>query len=199
MPKLSLTDFVDIVSKSGTPKATKVAQVKNRPKYDPATDFYKPIRDFFVELHKKKHPKSKLKSALTSVTDPKKLTNYPGIISGYSKWWGTRALTWFDPPADTFTAHGIDVAVNPELGLAINGKRHLVKLYFKSEPLAKTRAAIVIHLMEKALRTHCSQGELMAVLDTRKAKLIVPTVSVPHLNAVLLAELAYISALWPSV
>ena len=28
MIKISLIDFVDIVSKSGTPKATKVAQVK---------------------------------------------------------------------------------------------------------------------------------------------------------------------------
>ena len=45
MIKISLTDFVDIASKSGTPKATKVAQVKARPDYEPKFDFYRPIRE----------------------------------------------------------------------------------------------------------------------------------------------------------
>jgi hypothetical protein len=45
MIRVSLTDFVDIVSKSGTPKATKVAQVKKRGRYEPAVDFYKPLRE----------------------------------------------------------------------------------------------------------------------------------------------------------
>ena len=49
MPQISLTDFVDIVSTSGTPKATKVKQVKYRPAYNPAIDFYKRIRDDIVE------------------------------------------------------------------------------------------------------------------------------------------------------
>jgi hypothetical protein len=199
MPRLSLTDFVDIVSKSGTPKATKVAQVKNRPKYEPAADFYKPIRDFLIELHRNNQAKSNLKSVLPSITDQKKRTNYPGIILGYSKWWGTKVLDWFEPPSDFFSAHGIEVAVNPELGLTINGKRYLIKLYFKSDPLSKTRVDIVTHLMEVALRPHCTEGEVMAVLDTRKAKLICPTVPIAHLYAALNAELAYISTLWPSV
>jgi hypothetical protein len=52
MIKISLTDFVDIASKSGTPKATKVAQVKARPDYDARFDFYKPIRDQITEIHR---------------------------------------------------------------------------------------------------------------------------------------------------
>ena len=37
---VSLTDFVDFVSKSGRPKLTQVQHVKWRPKYDPKTDFW---------------------------------------------------------------------------------------------------------------------------------------------------------------
>lgn len=51
MSNLSLTDLIDVVSKSGTPKATKVCQIKNRPAYQPAIDFYKPLRDAFVKIH----------------------------------------------------------------------------------------------------------------------------------------------------
>lgn len=52
MPQLSLTDFVDIVSKSGRPKATKVLQVKERPEYEPAFDFYRPFREHVIETHR---------------------------------------------------------------------------------------------------------------------------------------------------
>jgi hypothetical protein len=31
MPKITLTDFVDVVTRSGTTKITKIAQIKNRP------------------------------------------------------------------------------------------------------------------------------------------------------------------------
>ncbi|WP_164879142.1 hypothetical protein [Flavobacterium cerinum] len=40
--KISLTDFLDFINRSGGTKMTKVKQVKNRAKYHPASDFYKP-------------------------------------------------------------------------------------------------------------------------------------------------------------
>jgi hypothetical protein len=199
VPKISLADFVDIVSKSGTPKATKVAQIKNRPKYEPATDFYKPIREFLIDVHKTDQGKFSPEIPLALITDPKKLTNYPGVISGYLRWWGNKELNWFEPSVATFSAHGVDVAINPELGLIVNGTRYLIKLYFKSEALAKTGVDIVTHLMEMALRPQCDQGEIMAVLDTRRARLICPTVPIPRLGPTLGAELAYVAALWDSI
>ncbi|MCZ7664805.1 MAG: hypothetical protein M5U22_18630 [Thermoleophilia bacterium] len=198
MPRISLTDFVDIVSKSGTPKATKVIQVKNRPKYEPAVDFYKPVRDFIVDAHRTGEPKSILAAALDSITDPKKLGNYPDVVTGYRKWWGSKALVWFDSPAGIFGARGIEVVVNPELGLIVNGQRHLIKLYFKANALAKNRVDIVTHLMEFTLRSSCPRGEIMSVLDIRRAKLISPTVPIARLGPALDAELAYIAALWDS-
>jgi hypothetical protein len=75
MPKLSLTDFVDIVSKSGTPKSTKVAQVKHRPPYSPATDFYKPLRDEITQVHASGLTKATLTRFGSSISDPKKAAN----------------------------------------------------------------------------------------------------------------------------
>ena len=48
MIQISLTEFVDFVAKSGTPKLTVVRTVKDRHAvgYDPKTDFDKPLRDW---------------------------------------------------------------------------------------------------------------------------------------------------------
>jgi hypothetical protein len=199
MPKISLTDFVDIVSKAGTPKVTKVKEVKNRSEYSPAADFYKKVRECIVDAHQRSLPKAELAKLLAAITDARKLTHYPDVVRAYTKWWGHKNLVWFPPPNAVFSGHNIDVSVNPELGLRINGKPHIIKLYFKGEPLSKNRIDIVTHLMEVRFRPGCANKEVMAVLDIRNGRLISPTVPIPLLDAALDAELAYIAALWPGV
>jgi hypothetical protein len=198
MPRLTLTDFVDIVSKSGTAKATKVAQVKNRSEYDPKTDFYKKARERIVETHQKGEGKQYLRDVLGKLQDPKKVSNYPGIVTGYTKWWGKKDLAWFKPPSALFANSGIEVSVNPELGLVVNGERHIVKLYFKDETLTGARMDIATWLMEDCLRPKAGQSERMSILDIRNARLITRPAK-PQLKPVLNAELAYVAALWPNV
>jgi len=199
MPKISLTDFVEIVSKSGTPKATKVAQIKNRPQYDPRSDFYKLAREAITDTHQKGGAKSDLDAALSELSDPKKKVNYPDLVKGYKKWWGNKTLQWFKPPSAVFAAHGVDVSVNPELGLIVNGAPHLVKLYLKGEKLTKVRADIVTFLMQSQLAGAAPTGTIMSVLDVRNSKLISAGTPTPALSAALNAELAYVAAIWPNV
>jgi hypothetical protein len=198
MPQISLTDFVDIVSASGTPKATKVRQVKRRPAYAPAADFYKPLRERIVEAHRFDYGRDYIDGAMADLTDQKKMKVYPPIVDGYKKWWGKKTLVWFDAPSFWYSKHGVDVAVNPELGLKINETPHLVKLYFKSDPLAKNKVDIITNLMA-IVSSQDDPDPVMSVLDIRRGKLFSPTVSIPGLTAMLDAELAYISALWPSL
>jgi len=144
IPQLSLTDFVDIVSTSGIPKATKIRQLKKRLSYNPAADFYKRIRENIVVAHQDNHQKAYLDRTLTGLTDQKKKTAYPQLATEYKKWWGNKSFTWFDPPPNVhYSKHGVSIAVNPELGLIINGTPHLIKLYFKLDPLAKSRGDII--------------------------------------------------------
>ena len=199
MPLFSLTDFVDVVSKSGTPKATKVAEVKNRPPYQPAFDFYKPLREHIVATHESGSGKSTLGQVMPGISDPKKISSYPPILASYRKWWGRKNLVWFSPPSGLFSDHGIDVSVNPELGLEINGNRHLIKLYFKADPLSKSRTAIIAHLMAVTLGNRCQAGTTMSLLDIRNSRLLSPTVPIGNLSGILSAELAYISTLWSSI
>lgn len=196
MPQISLTDFVDIVSKSGRPKATKVLYVKERPEYEPAFDFYKPLREHIVEIHKSKQDKKKLVELLSTLNDSKKLKNYPRLIDGYKKWWGRKDLEWFNPPRDVYSVNGFEIIVNPELGLVVNGRRHIIKMYFKTDALSALRTEIITELMEYQLRGKVTQGDVFSVLDLRNYKIFSAkpgaTSSIPLVNA----EIAYIASIW---
>ncbi|MGC8102652.1 hypothetical protein [Metapseudomonas otitidis] len=194
MPVLSLTDLVDLVSKAGTPKATKVKEIKNRDVYQPATDYYKRFRDALIDIHFRGRDKDSLQDILSTLP-PHKIENYAEVVEGYRKWWGRKELVWFDPPRNFYNYNDFSISVNPELGLFINGEPHLIKLYLKSDPLSKLRVDVVGSVMGLTL---AQSGEVrFGVLDVRNSKLFVPSTTLgTHLID---AELAYVEALWPHV
>lgn len=200
MRRITLTDFVDVVARSGASKINKIAQIKARREYSPQADFYKAVRECIVEMHQKDLPKSHLSEMLVKLHDAKKMTNYPDIAAGYMKWLGRKEVQWFKPPHEIFSAHGFEVSINPELGLRIGEVPHIIKLYFKGESLSAARVQMVSHLMETTLRPLCRKTETrMSVLDTRQAKLLTPSVPIDRLTAALRGELAYIAAVWDDI
>jgi hypothetical protein len=199
MPVISLTDFVDIVSKSGLPKSTKVREIKTRPDYSPAFDYYKKFREGLVELHQDGGVKGDLKNLLLQ-SDMKKQQNYADLVQGYGKWWGRKKLTWVSPPASQlWSGHAIDVRVNPELGLQIDGQPHLLKLYMKDEKLTAPRVALITHLMSLTHSALVAPNTALAVLDVRNARLFLPGKANPAMTPTLMAELAYVASLWPTI
>ncbi|MBL8891566.1 MAG: hypothetical protein JNL67_16420 [Planctomycetaceae bacterium] len=196
-PRLSLTDFVDVVHASGTPKATIVKTVKQRPDYQPAFDFYKQIRDGIAKAHRSGKTRKEFNALPRFSSDPKKLQNYTELRKAYFKWWGKKTFTWFSPPRASYHYSTLEIFINPELGLEWGGARHLLKLYFKEAKLTKPRATLILDLMESTLRTKCTPQTELCLLDIRTSKLFVrppgPPATIPLVNA----EIAYIEALWP--
>ncbi len=193
--RLSLTDFVDIVSKKGRPKATKVRQVSTRDEYHPAHDYYRTTREKLIE-----HARGLVGDAhldLFAASVPlNKQENVARIVSGYRRWRGRKRVRWFDPAVGPFIADGIEISVNPEMGVVVGGTSHVVKLYFKSEKLKKLDIDVIHHLMERTLRKQSPRGAVMCILDVRHGKLIVPTKKIPELGQMLRAEIAYIAQMW---
>jgi len=111
---------------------------------------------------------------------------------------GKKALKWFKPSSVIFSRSGVDVSINPELGLEINGDRHLIKLYLKSEKLSKARADLIIGLMDKAL-SDSTNSTSMSVLDVKNAKLFSSPVPTAAFVPMIEAELAYIASLWAGI
>lgn len=198
-PQISLTDFVDVVHRSGTPKATKVKTVKQRPDYHPAFDFYKPIREGIIKVHRDGKSRKQFNALPKFSNDPKKTEIYNKLRNAYSKWWGRKNFDWVPPPRESYLHGTAEIFVNPELGLDWNGTRHLIKLYFKDLKLTKQRAALILDLMECTLRPKCTPQTELCLLDIRNNKLFTrpagPLATIPLVNA----EIAYIEALWPYV
>ncbi len=199
MPQITLSDAVDVITRAGSPKATKVSQIKNRPPYHPAIDYYRPLRSALVAIHTKGRDRRAMDAILPTITDAKKLSNYHSAIEGYKKWWGRKDISWFEPPRAEYTSGDVTVLVNPELGLEFNGVRYIIKLYLKDEKLEKLRIDPALVLMELALRAKAQPQDVIALLDVRKSKLHLLGVDVARTKPMVDAELGYISTLWPSV
>lgn len=145
---ISLTDFIKVVLKSGTPKATKVKQIKKRPPYSPGGDYYRGLREKIVETHSSGLDKNNLDDAVR-YAHKKRKGHYQQAVSGYKKWWGNREFEWFDPPKSHYKGSIVSVSINPELGLSDGDTEYVIKLYFKTDKLLKNRAVHVYQMMEE--------------------------------------------------
>ena len=169
--EISLTDFVDFVSKSGSPKLTKVKEVKNRDEYSPATDFYKAFREGVIKIHKANGDKKMLVDIQNNIKDVKKINNYLSTIEGYKKFWGRKKITWLDTLFTHWVVGDLDVRINPELGLEIDENFYIIKMYLKSDPLSKSKVEQILTLLESQLRPLTEKEVIFGVLDVKNSKL----------------------------
>lgn len=197
---ISLTEFVDFVSRAGTPKLTLVRGAKQRHAvgYSVQTDFYKPLRDRILQMHKQNLPRTHLDDLLDVLTDRKKQVAYPPLIQGYKKFLGKKDVKWFAPPRAEWIYGEVSVMVNPELGLEINGQPHVIKLYFKGEKLSRLRMEIVNHLMMTEL-PQAHPDIQFGILDVRNSKLLPAKETDPSIRALLEGEAESLGRIYESL
>lgn len=175
--EISLTDFIGFVNKSGNSKQTLVRQIKYREEYETYKDFYKPIRERIIELHKKGQKKDFLDDILIGLTDDRKNNNYPQVIAGYKKFLGKKNFEWIKPIKKIWKIQNISISINPEIGLEEKKKDgtsnfYIIKLYFKDERIQKSHVDQILTLMEMQLRDKVKEKEVnFALLDIRRGKL----------------------------
>ena len=197
MINLVLSDFIDIVSKSGISKANAILRIKNRPPYHPAFDFYKPLREHIIDTHRHNRGKKELLRANDLTSDNKKWEIYDLILSNYKRFWGRKTIKWFDPPKNIWSSNEISVALNPELGLIINDVPYVIKLYLKGEKLTNAKSIINLFLMHQVLpATHNRQSLTYSILDVRQSNLLKATIFPSNILSSLIAETAYINTIW---
>lgn len=175
MISISLTDFIDYVSKIGASKYTLVSKINSRDEYQPAFDFWKSLREGIINLHKNNEEKEKLDLIILDLTDKKKLNRYPELITKYKSFLGRKTIEWFDPPYREWEKDDLRVRLNPELGLDINGKYYAIKLYFKAEKLSQIKADLILLLMNNELKKKDFKNVNFAILDIGSKKLFEKT------------------------
>jgi hypothetical protein len=197
MPEISLTDFVDFVIKAGSPKLTKVRELFNRAEYSPAFDYWKQLREHIAHAH---GGTEKIGSILEGV-DLRKKRRYDAALTGYKKFLKrTEDSAFFVPPCERWTHSGLTVKVNPELGLLIEGKRHVIKFYFKDEEPTPHRLNAVLQLMKDSVKKGKFEDVTVAVLDVAKGKLITATKEESTEYSILLeGEAASFMSMWTAL
>jgi hypothetical protein len=194
MPDISLTDFVDFAISTPHTQLTKVRQICSRGSYDPRFDFWKTLREGVREFHEKG---KKLDSVLVGLKDAKKLKRYPSSVKTYEKFASKqRDVSWFKPPSGIWSYGGLNVRVNPELGLEIAGKKYAIKLYFKDEKPTKQRLKVVFEMMRIVLLDATIAS---AVIDVSNGKIIVPKPMAEDLLPLLEAQALSFVHLWKAV
>ncbi len=198
MEKISMTCFVDFVLKAGTPKLGAVRDIKET-RDEAFSDFYKPLREALLDMHRDGKPLSSLDDFLGTLQDERKKRIYPPIVRGYEKFLASGSTRWFEPPTSSVKMGGMTLNINPELGLDIDGTPHLIKLYFRGEPLSAKRVSVILNLMTQSNLSQRVPGCVFAVLDVRKARLHPLKVANPRLNLLLRGEAASFSAIYAAL
>lgn len=197
MDKISLTYFVDFILATGTPKLRGVRDYKER-KDDLCSDFYRPIREAVVNMHKNGLSASTLDNVCLSETDETRKKHYARVVAGYRAFLAEGAKNYFQPPRSSLSLGPLEVDINPELGLILDGKPHLVKLYFRTDPLTPRRTALVLALLGRGL---CQNNPefVPAILDVRAGKLHTSAMTSPRIDILLRGEAASFAAIYDAV
>lgn len=173
---IPLTPFVDFALMAG-PNRVKVGRSLFG---DPHADYYAPVRDAVVEAHAKEvapadlHPE--LNRWLLSRSDERQWRIFAKVIAGYCKFVaGQGKVRWFEPPSRDVPLGPFPfcVRVDPELGLLIDGRPHVVKVHWRGDPLTKERIALVTTMLSSALAATWP-GTVMAVMDIRRSRIFTP-------------------------
>jgi hypothetical protein len=199
MEPVPLASFVDFVLKVGAPKLAVVRELKGH-RYDHLTDFYRPLREAIVEMHEKGRPDSVLDAFVESMHDERKRRIFPGIVEGYRKFLRSSSrMRWFTPPHTVLPVGDLEININPELGFEIDGVPHVIKMYFRGEPLAQKRVSVVIGLINGALGG-TRPGTVFAMLDVKNARVhTVKAAPNPRLGLLLRGEAASFSTIYAAV
>jgi len=122
---------------------------------------------------------------------PRKQKSFEACRAGLSSWARGKELSARRAPNVTWAAAGLEVRVNPELRLSVDGRQFATKLYFKMPELSAERRDNILCLLAET----APPGVEAAILDARRGELITAEQPDPDLDALLISEAAAFAAL----
>lgn len=169
--------------------------------YDPRSDWWKQLREFIPRNHREGGTKAELDRFLNHVSDRKR-DGYSSRVKAYKEWWGARNIHWVGGSSKSWRVDSVEVTVNPELFVSVDGVRHVVKLYFKtSERLTLDRVNVVLRMLELTYRNGSSPGgrPVVGILDLAQGEYHQPSSSLTRLDPLLTGEAASFATIWQSI
>jgi len=163
--------------------------------YQPAKDYWGPLRQRIISMHKQGHDGSELDSVAHKVSASKQ-KNYLMRVQQYKKWMIGQDLKWSGVLPQLVKLGPLTVKLSPELGIIVSGTDHVFKLYFKAEKLTKSQRRLRLHLLALPM---AYPGRTPAILDISRSKTIIANEATPELDATLIVQAEAFVKLWHQV
>lgn len=194
MAELFVKEFSTIAVVEQKRKARLIRRERDKDDYHPAKDFYKYVREAIVKSLKQDLGVSYLHNQVRDFSgDKAKKPHFVQIEKSFIE--AAEHLyghPWFSPPRAPYINGGVTVIVNPEIGVNIDGRKYVIKLYFSEAELGKGRANYMTCLMD-----HCFGGDyLNAVLDVRRREFYTFTGDHERYIRSINNEFKYIKEIW---
>lgn len=205
MIKISLSDFLNFTTKSGTTRLSHIREIKNRKEYLYRKDYWHEVRDSIYEFHADSTLTKDYFDAVTSTTrflkaDESKMKNCVDRLQKYKTFLGKKQITINKiVKCDWHYSKDLTVRINPELHATINGETYLLKLYFKDDLLDKRRVDLALYLIKKVTRKLGVNVDYYGLLEIYRPKLWKQAEPSDKLEPLLISEAEAIIAMYKSL
>lgn len=190
MPVVPLSKFVEFSVAQGTSRVRIAAESKKD--YEPQRDFYKRLREITQRQFIDGWNAAAYKQAIKKAATPKKLASYEECRKGLTKWAKGKNLVGRKGTTALWRAGALEVRVNPELRLSVDGDAYSTKLYFARDEPSRPRVECLLYLLgEESPANHHP-----AILDLRRGSLITMDALDPSLGDLLESDAAAFAALY---
>jgi len=203
---VSISHFVDFCLANGRERVRLVQEIRRG--QDNRFDLYAPLRRALVDHHAQVPTSVPLAGFAESRTDPYERKHFGPVVNGHMRFLKRQGeMQWFEPAMRDFplgpSPFGPTVVrVDPELGLMIGGRPHMLKLYLRQGALERLRTELLTTLMQMSMQT-VWPGVVFAVLDARRGRFhpykMAPIATTKDHIALLHAEAAAFGSLWTNV
>ena len=157
--------FANFVTEKPQKRKGYVSNVINKEPYVFYKDFYSVLRTKLTSILRNNKPLTELNEILKN-QKPIRQFHYETLINQIQYFFKGKKYTWIEPPKNIIEYSGLQLKVNPEIGLRCNDKTLFIKMYLKQPPISNSKIVVMQKIMQDALKDVYPDAEV-AILDIR--------------------------------
>lgn len=161
--------FANFVTEKPNKQKKYVNSIVNKGPYSFEKDYYSILRAKLISFIKKNKSLIELNDMLKKI-NPKKHDHYEILIDQVQNFMQGIKYTWIEPPKNIIEYSGLQLKVNPEIGININGEPLFIKMYFKSPQISTEKIKVMLKIMQDAIKKDYPNAKI-AILDIRRCTL----------------------------
>lgn len=161
--------FANFVTEKPNKRKRYVNKIINKEPYAFEKDYYSVLRIKLISAIKKNKSLIELNQMLKKI-NPKKHNHYEVLIDQIQNFMQGVKYIWVEPPKNIIEYSGLQLKVNPEIGINIKGETLFIKMYFKQDQIENEKVNVMLKIMQDSIKEDY-QNAKVAILDVRRCEL----------------------------